>query len=290
MRSLASFLLGCVVVSGSALAGCNLQQSYVEPNGQPVIQLAMPANTPPLATSRESVLYAVEENVYFPVRNPTMSERQALGAMHAPPPFARMPWVQRYDYEIEISLVITNVDTMTVTTTATINGINQFNWYLPGYSINDNAIVPDFSQWEHTWSLAPGQRQTVTVREEELDEVAADLASVVNTGVTFGMTTGMTPMPITCSDIANEIVYFANQSNIDPRSHMCVPSVVPGLVGIVLGLRAEGDPGSTAPAVAIEATIRLRDINNRLTFTETPMNVMIPHLGQTPFTPPMTVM
>jgi hypothetical protein len=282
MRS-ASFLLAC------ALVGCNLQQSYVAPNGQPVIQLAMPPGTPPLATSRDSVLYAVEEDVYFPVRSPSADERTALHAMPAPPPFVRMPWVRLYDYEIEIALVITNVDTQTITTTATINGINQFNWYLPGYSINDDAIVPDFSQWEHTWSLAPGQRQQITVREEELDEVATDLASVVNTGVMFG-TDPTTMMPITCSDIANEIVYFANQSGIDPRSHMCVPTVIPGLVGIVLGLRAEGDPGTPPPAVAIEATVRLRDVHDRLTFSDTPMNVTIAHLGQTPFTPPMTVM
>ena len=283
MRTFSSLALVC------ALAGCNLQQSYVTPNGQPVVQLAMPANTPPLATSRESVLFAVEEEVWFPVREPTATEQQAIDAMPAPVPFASMPWVRRGDYEIEIALVITNVDTTRISATATINGINEFNRYLPGFSISDNAIVPDFSQWERTWSLAPGQRQTVTVREEELDEVATDLASALNTSVTFGMTAGTVPMPITCSNIANELVYFANQSSIDPRSRMCVPAVIPGLVGFVLGLRAEGSPGSMAPAVAIEASVRVRDLHGRLVFTgaRTPW---AENQGQVPFTPPSSVM
>ncbi len=262
-----------------ALVGCNLQQSYVTPNGQSVVQLAMPPGIAPLATSRESVLYSVEEDVFFPLRAPTTAEMSALEGMTAAP-FTRMPWAQRGDYELEITLVITNVDTVRIATTATINGINEFNRYLPGFSINDNAIVPDFSQWERTWSLMPGERRTITVREEELDEVATDLASAVNTGVMVGDMT-------TCSDIANELVYFANQSGIDARSRPCIPANVPALVGFVLGLRAEGSPGSPAPLVAIEASVRLRDVHNRLALTG--MQWEVADLGQVPFTPPVTM-
>lgn len=274
------------LVGALALVGCNLQQSYVTPDGQTVIQLAMPEGTPPLAMSRESVLYSVETNVYLPVRQPTDAEMSALWSTQ-PAPFERMPWAQRGDYEIEIALVITNVDTMRISTTATINGINEFNRYLPGFSINDNAIVPDFSQWERTWSLMPGERRTITVREEELDEIATDLASVVNTSVMFGTPDPVTMMAPTCSDIANELVYFQNQSGIDARSRMCVPTVVPALVGFVLGLRAEGDPGSAPPAVAIEASVRVRDLHGRLALTGTQWDVE--NLDQVPFTPPMTV-
>ncbi len=275
-----SKLTSATLLAAMALVGCNLQQSYVTPDGQMVVQLAMPPTTPPLAMSRDSVLYSVEEDVYLPILPPTDAQMSTLESQQ-PAPFARMPWTQRGDYEIEISLVITNVDTMRVSTTATINGINEFNRYLPGFSINDDAIVPDFSQWERNWSLLPGERRTITVREEELDEVATDLASAVNAGVMVGDMT-------TCSDIANELVYFANQSSIDHRSMMCVPSVVPGLVGFVIGLRAEGDPGSPPPAVAIEASVRLRDVHSRLALTGTQWDVE--NLGQTPFTPPMTIM
>lgn len=278
-----SAVLGAAVTLG--LLGCNLQQSYVTPNGQMVVQLAMPPGTPPIAMSRDSVLYSVETDVYFPLREPTAAE---MATMHAssPVPFASMPFAQRGDYEVEITLVITNVDTMRIATTATINGINEFNRYLPGFSINDNAIVPDFSQWERTWSLAPGERRQITIREEELDEVATDLASVVNTSVVFS-TDPTTMMSVTCSDMANELVYFANQSSIDARSRMCVPTVIPALVGFVLGLRAEGDPGSPPPMVAIEASVRLRDIHPHLALTGTQWDVE--NLGQVSFTPPMTV-
>jgi hypothetical protein len=279
MRRTFAHSLVSTAVLALALTGCNLQQSYVTPLGQSVVQLAMPSDTPPLAMSRESVLYSVEEDVYLPLREPTAAEMSALQGMTVAP-FGRMPWAQRGDYELEITLVITNVDTVRVSTTATINGVNEFNRYLPGFSINDNAIVPDFSQWERTYSLMPGERRTVTVREEELDEVATDLASAVNTSVMVGDMA-------TCSDIANELVYFANQSGIDARSRPCIPTAVPALVGFVLGLRAEGSPGSAAPAVAIEASVRMRDIRGRLALTG--MQWDVADLGQTPFTPPMTV-
>jgi hypothetical protein len=251
-----------------ALVGCNLQQSYVTPNGQSVVQLA------------------VEEDVFLPLREPTAAEMSALQGMTAVP-FSRMPWAQRGDYELEITLVITNVDTTRIATTATINGINEFNRYLPGFSINDDAIVPDFSQWERTFSLMPGERRTITVREEELDEVATDLASALNTSVV--LSTDPTAMTMTtCSDIANELVYFANQSGIDARSRPCVPATIPALVGFVLGLRAEGAPGSPAPAVAIEASVRMRDVrNDRLALTGMQWDVAA--LGQVSFTPPMTI-
>ena len=284
MRSTYVRTFVATALAALGLLGCNLQQSYVTPNGQTVVQLAMPADTPPIATSRESALFSVEEDVWLPVRQPTDAEMSTLEAQQ-PVPFARMPWTQRGDYELEITLVITNVDTVRVSTTATINGINEFNRYLPGFSINDNAIVPDFSQWERTWSLTPGERRVVTIREEELDEVATDLASALNTSVVFG-TDPTTMVDTTCSDIANELVYFANQSSLDHRSSMCVPTVVPALVGFVLGLRAEGAPGSMAPAVAIEASVRLRDIHSRLALTGMAWDVEM--LGQVPFTPPMT--
>jgi hypothetical protein len=270
------------LISALAMWGCNLQQSYVTPGGLTVVQLAMPADTAPIAMSRDSALFSVEEDVYFPLRAPTDAEMSMLQSM-TPAPFTRMPWAQRGDYELEITLVITNVDTQRISTTATINGINEFNRYVPGFSVSEDTIVPDFAQWERTYSLMPGERRVVTVREEELDEVATDLASAVNTSVTFG-TDPTTMMATTCSDMANELVYFQNQSSIDARSRMCIPSVVPALVGFVLGLRAEGDPTSMAPAVAIEASIRMRDIHERLATTGMQWDVM--DLGQVAFTPP----
>ncbi len=268
------------------LGGCNLSQSYVTPNGVSVVQLAMPPGTAPIAMSRDSVLYSVETEVYFPVRAPSDAEMDGLNAMSAQAsPFARMPWVQRHDYEIELNLVVTNVDTSRLTASVTVNGINEFNRYLPGFTVEEDTIIPDFSQWERTWSFAPGERRVITIREEELAEIATDLASVVNTNVTFGEPDPMTMMAPTCSDIANEIVYFMNQGGIDERSSMCIPTVIPGLVGFVLGLRATGSPGEPPPMIAVEASVRLRDVHARLELAQTPWDVAM--LGQLPFTPPV---
>jgi len=42
------------------LGGCNLSQSYVTPNGQSVVQLAMPPGTPPIAPAVANALFALD--------------------------------------------------------------------------------------------------------------------------------------------------------------------------------------------------------------------------------------
>jgi hypothetical protein len=139
--------------------------------------------------------------------------------------------------------------------------------------------VVDFAQWERTYRLPAGERRSITVREEELDEVAVDLASVVNN--------------MDCSFLANTIVYFMNQSAHDRRSMACIPPTVPGLVGARIGIRVQGgitDDGATmarAPRAVVEAAVRLRDRRDRVAAaTEVPWTLPTP----TPFTPPVMMM
>lgn len=278
-----------VALSGIALAlaGCHMEQRYLTPEGGTVFQLGMAPDTPPLVATDEAALYSVEMDIPFPIRPPTDAE---MGALEAEPaaPFARAPWVRRGDYEVSIDLTITNLEDQRVVATATLNGINEFTRYVPGFTIDEEDVIVDFAQWEHTWSMRPGERISITVREEQLDEAAVDLASVIN--VIDG-----TP-PTDCATIANEIVYFMNQSASDPRSQMCMPTIIPALDGVVLGLRtqtviegvgADGMPANRPAGIVVEASVRLRDVRDR-----------IPGAGQpewelpvaVPFTPPIPEM
>ena len=81
-----------------------------------------------------------------------------------------------------------------------------------------------------------------TIREEDLDEVAVDLATVVNGAPN-----------------SNEVVYYDNKSYKDPRSMKFVPKVVPGLAGMRIGLRA-----TEAGRWLLEASVRVRDAGERL--------------------------
>jgi hypothetical protein len=258
----------CLVLA-AAVSGCHMEQRYLTPEGGTVFQLGMSPDTPPLVMTDEAALYSVEMDIPFPLLAPTEAEMSALVAAPVVP-FPRAPWLRRGDYEVTVELTMTNLEAERVTATATINGINEFNRYVPGFTIDDEEVIVDFSQWEHTWSLRAGERVSITVREEELDEAAVDLASVV--------------FNADCSALANQIVYFQNQSASDPRSQLCMPAMIPALDGIVLGLRTETVVAGHPAGIAIDASVRLRDVRGRVQGAGQP-EWELP--VATPFSPPI---
>ncbi|MFO0710121.1 MAG: hypothetical protein U0353_09800 [Sandaracinus sp.] len=253
--------VGLLVAMGSltASSGCNhMERRYVTPEGASVYAMTFAPDTPPLFMGREENLYQLETPIELPIRPPTAAEESAL---------AGAPWVSRGDYETEITFTVTNLDMENVRVVGvTLNGINPMFEYVPGFSVEQGNATPDFAQWERTYALEPGESRTITVREEEIDEIAVDLASATSSPE--------------CELLANQIVYFMNQSGIDPRSTACVPPVIPGLVGFKLGLRSTA---AEPPPVAIEASVEMRDVRDRIASPGQP--VWEPPMP-TPFTPP----
>lgn len=263
----------------SALSGCNMEQRYLVPDGGGLYAAAITETTPAFIESEEDgALYIVESRIDFPVRQPTPDEMTALAAMPAPAPFPTHPWVVRDDFGTELDLTVSNLEANPMMITITVNGINEFNEYVPSAAVVDDELVIDFAQWERTYFLQAGERRSVTVREEELDEIAVDLASVVNINATTGLE---------CGYQANQICYFMNQSFNDMRSQPCIPMLIPGLVGVKVGIRVQGgiDDGTgvvRAPRAVVEATVRLRDVHDRVAGgSEVPWMLPVP----TPFTP-----
>jgi hypothetical protein len=266
-----ALLFAFALTAFCALPACNMEQRYVTPPGGGLYTAAITEATPIFLEAEEEALVMVEAPIPFPIHGPNEME---MGALYTDPvmPFTRRPWVERDDYQIEIDVVVSNLSDRRVFATITINGINEFNEYVPAAQIIDDALVVDFANWERTYALDPGERRSVTIREEELDEVAVDLASVVN---------GME-----CMTIANTITYFMNHSTSDPRSIPCVPTLIPGLVGVKLGLRTQISLGETPPPIVAEASVRIRDVHDRLASSdEMPWDLN----GETPvpFTPPV---
>jgi hypothetical protein len=157
-------------------------------------------------------------------------------------PYRRLPWVQRGDVEVEVDFSLTNLDDETHQASVIVNGFNEFHEYVPGVIVVDDEATAEFAQWERLYELGPRERIERTIREEQLDEVAVDLATVVNG-----------------ADNPNNVVFFENQSGSDERNREFIPAVVPGLMGLRLGLR-----GREAANLLLEATVRVRDTADRL--------------------------
>ena len=243
-------LAALAIVSSASLTACNADRRYVSPDGSATWQLAFPPDAAPFFTGEEITVFLVEQRIELPVRAPTDEEFGALGEGDAAEftPYARRPWARRGDYELEIDFTLSNLAEERQRIAVTINGINEFHEYMPGVAVVGDDQVVDFSGWERTYELDPGERIHVTIREEELDEVAVDLATVVNGAPN-----------------SNQIVFFQNHSAHDARSQMYIPPIVPALVGVRLGMRIEaGEDAMTAPPAALEATVRVRDPEDKI--------------------------
>jgi hypothetical protein len=222
----------------ASTAACAEERRYV---GDGVHSVAITEDTAAAAETEEGALYIVERRIDLPISNPAESVYADLqqGAEGRGLPFPRLPWVERGDVEVQIDFTLSSLDDQTHNVGVIVNGYNEFHEYVPGVIEIEDEPVPEFSQWESYKQLGPGQRIVGTIREDELDEVAVDLATVVNGAPSSA-----------------EVVYFENHSAEDPRTRPFIPSVVPALVGVRIGLIA------FEPAVVmLEVTIRVRDVH-----------------------------
>jgi len=217
--------------------------------GPEVVEIT--AATPAFAMGGQEDFFLEEVRMLFPIAAPNAEDFAALSAQK-PAPWARLPWVKFADIDAEIDWTLTNNSEEEVDVQVVVNGINEFFEYVPGVTVIDEEAVLNFSQWEKRYRLQPTETRKVTVRREELDEIAIDLASIINgsTNSDFAGDMGFNP---------NQIVYFENQSGVDAQSQRYIPNVVPGLVGLRVGLIS-----NAAVAVLMRFTIRLMDRENRV--------------------------
>jgi hypothetical protein len=229
------------------LAGCNDERRYI--GDPPVVQVAITGATAPALTSEETAIFVVEQRIELPIREPsqtTLADLQTAAGKFQGLPFPRMPWVARDDLAVSVDFTLYNLDDQPHDLTVIVNGFNEFDEYVPGINIVDDELVIDFSQWERLYRVEGKQRLARTIREEELDEAAVDLATVVNGAPS-----------------SNQVVYFENLSDRDARSRAFIPKVVPGLAGFRIGLRLTG--GVDEPRnVLLEATVKVREVEDRL--------------------------
>jgi hypothetical protein len=225
------------------LVGCDDSRVYV--GEDKIYQVAMTADTPAAIESMEGALYIVEQREDLPIKPPTnaeLADRTSGAKQYKNLPFPRLPWVERGDLEIQIDFSVSNLDDAARDVDVIVNGANEFDEYVPGVTVVEEDPIPLHSQWERRYSLKAKSRVTGTVREEDLDEAAVDLATVVNGAPN-----------------SDEIVYFENKSTTDERSKKYIPAIIPGLVALRLGLRT-----NLAGNFLLEASLRVRDVGDKL--------------------------
>ena len=223
--------------------GCNDERRYV---GDPLLhQVAMTDATPAAFMADDAELFVVEERIELDVAQPTdvaLEDLRVAAERFEGLPFPRMPFVERDDLAVQVDFVLYNLDDEEREVAVIANGFNEFDEYMPGVTVIDDEPVVDYAQWERLYQVPANGHIERTLREEEFDEMAVDLATVVNGAPN-----------------SNEVVFFENKSGEDPRAEPYIPEVIPGLVGFRLGLRA-----TAAANLLLEASVRVRDHDERL--------------------------
>lgn len=216
----------------AALVGCVQEQRYAVENEA----VALTADAEPAFINEDDEeIFIVSRDLTLQITPPPAARLAQLASLAQGKelPFPRLPWVALHDLELQLDYTLANQGDEPVTATVLLNGRNEFHAYTPG--------PEDFSQWERRFLLEPKQRVHGTVTELELDEMAIDLATVVNGAPN-----------------SNEVVHFSSQSGRDTRNRAFVPSVVPGLVGLSTGIMT-----NAAADVVLEVTIRVQDHGDR---------------------------
>jgi hypothetical protein len=222
-----------------ALAGCLQEQRYAVERQSVHLQSSTQAK---FFDQNDNPTFVVERHFALQITPPPKGKLDELtrAARGKKLPFPRLPWVERQDLSIEVDYELENRSKETVTATVFVDGIDEFFVYTPGQD--------DFHQYEHIIKLKPKQKYEGMISELEMDEVAIDLAAVVN-----GYPN------------SNQVVNELSQSERDPRVQKYIPSVVPGLVGIEMGIQSGAlSDMKTAPDLMLRLSVRVQDHGDRV--------------------------
>jgi hypothetical protein len=149
-------------------------------------------------------------------------------------PFPRLPWVDRDDIELQVDYAVENRSEQRVAVMLFVDGRNEFHVYTPGPN--------DFHQWERRFLLEPGERVSEVITELEMDEIAVDLATVVNGA------------PNTA-----QVVHMSSYSGRDPRVAPYIPAAIPALVGMSIGVQT-----NQAANIHVRVSVRVQDHGDRV--------------------------
>jgi len=232
-----------LLVLALAACGCN-DPVYLQDNG--------PLETAP-AQGMMGGGFAPATGLYvLPVRQPTKTERQALGQLQQQLMLPdQVPWAQAKDFDIELEWSVKNVDTTPATVIVALDGGNEFGDYVPGNYIDPNANEEDQAPPPDLLTspplvIPPGATQTGVFREDDLQESALDLEAI-------------TRFPSGGDALATPFMVIEHRSNVSQIGLEGIPphDVTPAHVRYAFTVSADAH-------VVMDYNVRVRDHNGKL--------------------------
>jgi hypothetical protein len=217
----------------------------------PPIVIGMSENTPPLVQSDEDAVFQVQTPVMLPMRAPTAEEAAKLAPTS--PPYPREPWVKNEDTLIRIQYTLTNLTEQKQVVELLIDPWNEFTKYQPGFSVTEEGVLTDRSGYDKWVILEPKERLYGTITEDDVREMATDLATVMNIqAMNMDAMANLNAMFNHTFDLQNR----SADKSLVPLIAPYIPTVVPGLVGFTLGIRKSGAPAR----IALEVVVDVQDL------------------------------
>jgi hypothetical protein len=255
-RPLVSLL--AVVLGAATALGCSEddQQRSLDP-----VMLGMTSDLAPIYEDDETSIFEVKLPVGFPIVQPTDAQRDSLaGVENIPNYLSHYPWVMSSDVDVQITWTLSNLDPDNHNVWLLIDPWNEYGRYWPGFTEGDEGELIPNNSGHQIYFEVPGtasgrpSRRHGTFTFEDMREVAIDFATVMN--LIANPPASDDPEEDPTATYANHAFHPDNRSYNDAliRSSGYLPSMVPGLTGIDLGLRTH-----EAANVAIEIGIEIVD-------------------------------
>jgi hypothetical protein len=222
--------LGCTCV---LLSACLEEQRYAVEREM----IRLPADAAPaFVDENDDPVFVAARSFELQIRPPRDEFLQQLAqqAQGRDLPFPRLPWVQEEDLELQVDYAIENRSKQDVSVMLFVDGQNEFHVYTPG--------PLDLHQWERRFLVQAETRIDGVITERELEEIAYDLATVVNGAPNSA-----------------QIVHPQSQSSLDPRAREFIPVVIPGLVALRIGLQT-----GQAAELRLRVSVRVQDHGDRV--------------------------
>lgn len=240
LRSSAFFAL----LLGSACA--NVDTDLVQ---LPVV-LSMNTKVAPQGEGEDQT-FEVRLPVPFEVRPPIASETAKLGPLA---PYPRTPFLKAEEIVATARFTLTNLDDKEHIVELLMDPWNEFVRYDPGYTLDEDALVPNLSGVDRFIKVPPKSRVVGIVTPDDFLELAKDL------GTAQALAKLPPPAANTDDPFAGPVLYnraFNTQNRNgenDPLLSRYVPKANAAIIGFDLGLRTR-----QAANVSIEVTVELVD-------------------------------
>ena len=235
---------------------------------QPVA-LGMTSKMDPFSNDGQTKLFQVQVPVPLPVRAMTDADVAAAGAAPAGTPYPRGVFLRADDEAVEVHFTLSNIDDVPHNVWLLIDPWNEFVRWLPGVTVTEEAVIPNFGYDQYFTVPAKG-RLDGTITTDDTHEIAIKLAAAEQllaspqaqaqiAAQAQAQAQGTTVVStFDATSIANNIFNPQNRSNSVPSDLLYtpwIPPVIAGMTGFDLGLRT-----SEAANVAVEVTMEVQDL------------------------------